>query len=114
MSRRIDYITFNDKDNYIEVCKEHFKVLHDEYGFYFCNLCNRINSIDGLLKKKKDYCNHRCNVYYMDDECYFVCYKKNVITVDVLLDYNGSQVAHKLTKELEKLNIQKEEIIEPW
>ena len=112
--RKIDYYTFNDKDNFIKKCKDNFDVLHNKYGYYFPNLCSKINDIEELLKKKKDYYNHRCNVYYTEDECYFVEYRKNDIIVEVLLEYNGAQIAHKLTKELEKINVKKEEVIEPW
>lgn len=112
--RKINYFTFDDKDKFLETCKEQFTTLHDDYGYYFCNLCNKINDIEILLSKKKDYHNHRCNVYFIEDECYFVEYRKNIIIVEVLLDCNGAQIAHKLTKDLEKINVEKEEIIEPW
>lgn len=112
--RKIEYYTFNDKDKFLKVCIDQFKILHDSYGYYFCNLCSRVNDIEKLLNSKKDYYNHRCNVYYVDTECFFVSYRKSMIIVEVLLDCNGAQIAHKLTKELEKLNVTKEEEIKPW
>ena len=112
--RKIDYYTFNDKDKFLEVCKENFDILHNKYGYYFPNLCSGIKDIEILLNKKKDFYNHRCNVYYTDDECYFVEYRKNDIIVEVLLECIGSQIAHKLAKDLEKMNFKKAEEIKPW
>ena len=112
--RSIDYYTFNKKEDFLKVCTDQFYVLHNTYKYYFCNLCNKINDIEDLLKRKKDYYNHRCNIYYTNDECFFVSYRKNNIVVEVLLDCNGAQIAHKLTKDLEKLNIKEEEPDPVW
>lgn len=112
--RKIEYYTFNDKDKFLEVCNEQFDVLHNKYGYYFCNLCSRINDVEKLVNSKKDYYNHRCNIYYTDNECFFVSYRKSVIVVEVLIECNGPQIAHKLAKDCEKLNIKKEEEIKPW
>lgn len=112
--RPVNYFTYNLVTEFLASCEIQFTVLHNDYGYYYCDLCNRINDIEELLKKKKDYHNHRCNVYYIDDECYFVSYLKNTIEVYVLLDCCGPQVAHKLVDVLKKINVKKEEKIEPW
>ena len=112
--RKIDYYTFDDKDKFLEACSESFKVLHNIYHYYFANLCNEIKDIEVLLSKKKDFYKNRCTIYYIKDECYFVMYRKSDISVNVLLECNGCQIAHKLTKDLEKLNVTKEEEIKPW
>ena len=112
--RKIEYNTFNDKDKFLEVCLYNFDILHNKYGYYFSNLCSEIKDIEILLSKKKDFYNHRCNVYYTEEEAYFVQYRKNDIIVYVLLEYNGCQIAHKLVKDLEKINVVAEEILEPW
>ena len=114
MSRKIEYWSFNDKDEFLKVCNEQFDILHNKYGYFFCNLCNEIKDIEVLLAKKKDFYNHRCNVYYTKEDCYFVSYRKSTIIVEVLVDCAGPQIAHKLTKDLEKMNFKKEEEIKPW
>ena len=101
--RPIKYFSFYEKDKFVECCKNQFRVLHNTYGYYFCDLCTGITDIENLLKKKKDYVNHRVNVYYTEDECYMVCYQKNSIIVEVLLDCKGTAIAHKLVKDFLKL-----------
>ena len=114
MARLVTFYTYYDKYKFLKKCEDEFTVLHNTYGYYFCNLCTKINDIENVIKKKKDYYNHRCNIYYTDDECFFVAYKKYTIIIEVLLECQGNQIGHKLAKDLEKMNIVKEEEIKPW
>ena len=102
--RKINFFNFNKEDEYKEMCTVTAAKLIGNYDFFFGGTCSLIKDIEILVKSKKDYYQHKIAIYYIQDECYFVLYRKNDIAVEVLTDCNGCQIAHFLCNRLKKIN----------
>lgn len=110
--RQTNFFTFNNEEAFKNYCVQTADTLINKYNFFYGETCNEIKGIITLVKSKKDNYTHRLAVYYIKDECYFVLYRKNDISVQVLTGCNGCQIAHYLVGKFKKINelkaIQKE------
>ena len=110
--RPLEIKSFFDEKEFTNKCIDTFSILLYDFDYHYNDMCHEIKDLDKVLKKKKDWYRKVITVYYIQDECYFVAYRKHDIWINVLNECKGCSVAHGLAKKFTEIHNKKKELEE--